>query len=98
MPKNRTESAKAAGKLIKEIDRERMEQTELGIVDEEKMESKLGHAHELLQAQTATAMINVLGNKSVRQYFGNLWLKTYPAISAAADTLQVAIEDENGQC
>lgn len=95
MAKTGTVSAKAAGKLIKEIDRERMEQIELGILDEKMMEENISLAHRLLKAQTATAMIRVLGNRSVRQSFGGLWLETYPAINNAARVLEKAIEAES---
>jgi hypothetical protein len=59
------------------------------------MEAKIALAHELLKARTATAMISVLGNRSVKQYFGGLWLETYPAINTAASVLQQTIEAES---
>ena len=95
MPKNRADAAKAAGKLIKEIDRERMEQVELGIFSEKQMGHKITLAHDLLKAQTATAMISVLGKRSVRQYLGGLSIETHPATSTAASVLQKAIETES---
>jgi len=94
MPRIKTQSAKAAGMLIKAIDRVWMEAIEEG-GGAKVAEDKLGMAHNLLQASTAEGMRNILGKKSMQQHFGNLWIESYPKIKQAVKNLELAIEQES---
>ena len=94
MARNRTKSAKAAGKLILEIDREIARAVEDALPNLDDLEIKVGLAHDLLQAKNANNMSEILGNKTLAQYFGELSIESNARITLAINSLRDAIEEE----
>ncbi|MGY4533988.1 hypothetical protein ACVW0Y_003124 [Pseudomonas sp. TE3786] len=95
MPRIRTESAKAAGKLIKEIQRVWNYNIEYGQPNASLSEDILDLAHDLLQARDAPGIKRLLGKRTVKQYLGSLWVESHPAVKARVEQLEQAIASES---
>ena len=94
MVRNKTKSAKAAGKLILEIDREFAQAAEDASININEIETKLGLAHDLLQAGNANSMKSILGKRTLKQYFGSLWVESTPKVKEALNVLEDTISEE----
>lgn len=94
MPRARTESAKAAGKLIKEIQRVWSYNIEYGQPNVSRSEDILELAHDLLQARDAPGIKRLLGSRSVKQYLGSLWVESHPEVKTRVEQLEQAIASE----
>jgi hypothetical protein len=95
MPRDRSASSKAAGKLIKEINRVWMYNIEYGQPNSSRCEVVLGLAHKLLEASNAHSIKQLLGPRSVKQYLGSLWVESYPQVKACVEQLEQAIANES---
>ncbi|WP_308365333.1 MULTISPECIES: hypothetical protein [unclassified Microbulbifer] len=93
MPREKSESEKAAGKLISAVQKEWHE--ELGEPQADLSEDVMGLAHELLQARTSKAMTTLLGSRTVKQFLGERWVYDHPSVEAGIKSLEQAIEREN---
>lgn len=93
MPREKSESERAAGKLISAIQKEWG--LELGEAQAEQSELVMGRAHELLQARNAVSMLNILGSKSVKEFLGESWLQSHKGIEPSVFELEAAIKNES---
>lgn len=93
MPREKSESERAAGRLISAIQKEWGH--ELGEPQAEQSELVMGRAHELLQARSAVSMLNILGSKSVAEFLGESWLQSHKGIEASIYELESAIKIES---
>lgn len=93
MPKEKSESERAAGRLISAIQKEWG--LELGETLAEQGELVMGRAHELLQARNAVSMLNVLGAKSIKEFLGSSWVQSHESIKRAIFELEIAIQNES---
>jgi len=78
MPKKKTELQKAIGQLISSIQKEWGD--EAGEGNSNFTETIMDLAHDLLQAGDREGVLKVLGPLNVRQYFGEVWLKSHPRV------------------
>ena len=92
MPREKSESEIAAGRLILAIQKEWV--LELGEPKAEQSELVMGRAHELLQARHAVSMLSVLGSKSVAEFLGESWLQSHKGVTSSIYELESAIEIE----
>ncbi len=92
MPKHRTETEKAAGKLITAIQKEWG--AELGTSTADVGEHVLGRAHELLHAASTGTLRSVLGTQGVTDFLGPLWVRRHPAVLPAIHALESRLFDE----
>jgi hypothetical protein len=95
MARNRSASSKAAGKLIKEINRTWMHNVEYGQPNASHGEAVLTLAHDLLQAIDSRRIKQLLGPRNVKQYLGSLWVESYPEVKACVEQLEQAIASES---
>jgi hypothetical protein len=95
MSRTRNESSKAAGKLIKEIQRVWNYNIEYGQPNVDHVEKILELAHDLLQAKDALGIKRLLGPRSVKQYLGSLWVESNPAVKARVVQLEQAMASED---
>ncbi len=93
MPKEKSESERAAGKLISAIQKEWG--LEIGEPVAEQSELVMGLAHELLQARNAASMRNVLGSKSIKEFLGSNWVQSHGGVELAILELEAAIRNES---
>lgn len=93
MPREKSESEKAAGKLISAIQKEWNK--EIGTPQSEQSEDVMDLAHKLLQARTAEVMNVLLANKSICEFLGEFWVRRHPSVSSAIHALEQAIEQEH---
>ncbi|MBB6338716.1 hypothetical protein FHR59_002979 [Xanthomonas arboricola] len=89
MKKNRSEAARAIGKLISSIQKEWGD--ELGCGNAEITENVMGAAHKLLQAETSGKLLEELAQLNVRQYLGDLWIQSHPSVKPAITAIENAI-------
>jgi hypothetical protein len=93
MTKEKSESERAAGRLISAIQKEWG--LELGEPEAEQSELAMECAHELLQARNAVSMLNVLGTKSIKEFLGSNWVQSHKSIEPAIFELEIAIKNES---
>ncbi|GGK66778.1 hypothetical protein [Amphritea balenae] len=93
MPRIKSASEKAAGKLISAIQKEWGE--ELGFPIAEESEDVMGLAHSLLQARTSSKMKEVLDGATITQYLGEEWVSNHPSVIPAIESLIKAMEQED---
>ena len=92
MPREKSKSECAAGRLILAIQKEWW--LELGEPQAEQSELVMGRAHELLQARHADSMLSVLGSKSVAEFLGESWLQSHKGVASSMCELESAIKME----
>ena len=83
----RSEFQKAAGKLIAVIQREWGEELENS--NAEFSEKVMDSAHDILQAGSPEKARELLGSLTIRQYLGDVWVQSHPAVMSAI----LAVED-----
>lgn len=88
MPRHRTPIDRAVGRLISAIQKEWL--TEHG-EPAEVAEYAMNRVHELLQATKTESVNAVLGNQSLADYLGKLWLRRHPAVMLAVNELESLI-------
>ncbi|TLM73431.1 hypothetical protein ACONUD_02720 [Microbulbifer harenosus] len=93
MRREKSESEKAAGKLISAIQKEWGE--EIGTPQADHSEEVMGRAHGLLQARTAESMRSLLKEKTVTEFLGEFWVRRHPLVKPAIIFLEKAMEREN---
>jgi len=87
VPKARSPFQAAIGKLILELDRQYMSQ----VMDDQPLDSfeeALDKAHALLGCGSPDEVKDVLGPLTLRRYFGEMWLGSYPKISEKVSDAQ----------
>ena len=89
---HKTKSSKAAGKLISAVQKEWGR--ELGETQADESELVMNNAHNLLQARTASNMLELLAEESIAEYLGISWLRDHPNVIDAVRALELAIESE----
>jgi len=89
MPRERTATERAAGKLITTVQREWG--AELGEPSAEISEHVMGRAHELLQASKDGTLKALLGVQNLTDYLGALWVKRHPTVLPAIRELELLI-------
>jgi hypothetical protein len=87
MAKTKSEFQKAVGKLISVIQKEWGD--ELGDSNAHFSEQVMESAHNILQAGSAEKAKELLGSLTVRQYLGDVWVQSHPAVMPAI----MAVED-----
>ena len=92
MSGHKTKSSKAAGKLISAVQKEWGR--ELGETQADESELVMNNAHNLLQARTASNMLELLAEESIAEYLGVSWLRDRPNVIDAVRALELAIESE----
>ncbi|WP_444930362.1 hypothetical protein ACJJIF_00800 [Microbulbifer sp. SSSA002] len=92
MPREKSKSEKAAGKLISAIQKEWNE--EIGTPQAAHSEDVIELAHELLQARDAKTMKTLLQNRTIDEFLGEFWVRRHPTIRAAIQYLERTIEQE----
>lgn len=95
MARKKTEIQKAAGKLISAIQKEWGD--ELGESNAEFSENVMDTAHNLLQAETAERMKEVLGPMTIYQYIGEVWIQGHPRVKTAILSLEVLLYGDEKQ-
>lgn len=85
-PKEKSRLAAAAGKLISAVQKEWGQELGEGCADFS--ENVLDAAHTLLQAGSSEAIRDLLGNRNVSQYLGELWVRRHPSVKAAIQSLE----------
>src|SRR5690606_6894924 len=93
MPREKSESERAAGRLISAIQKEWGQ--ELGESQAEQSELVMGRAHQLLQARSAVSMLKLLGSKSIAEFLGENWLQSHKAVESSVIDLESAIKFES---
>lgn len=88
MPRKRALAEAEAGKIVSSIRKEwgKDTGTEQAEISEHVMES----AHALLQAAHGDRLDGELGNRSVVDYLGPLWVKRHPSVLPAIPALEAA--------
>ncbi|WP_152541485.1 hypothetical protein [Xanthomonas arboricola] len=86
---NKTEAARAIGKLISSIQKEWG--NELGTNHSELTETVMGAAHKLLQAEASGSLRRELAQLNVRQYLGDLWVQAHPGVKPQIAKLEEII-------
>lgn len=81
-----------AGKLISAIQKEWGEET--GEPFSIESEDVMNLAHTLLQARNANGMLKILGEKTIQNFLGKLWVENHPSVKPEIHNLEMAIEDE----
>lgn len=92
MPRFRTSTQKAAGRLISAIQREWLA-SEVGH-QADIAEHVMNAAHGLLQATSLGLLEQELDGRSVADYLGAIWVKRHPAITSAILALENAHFEE----
>tara|TARA_B100000965_G_scaffold87174_1_gene70686 strand:- start:1624 stop:1908 length:285 start_codon:yes stop_codon:yes gene_type:complete len=93
VPKIKSISEAAAGKLISAIQKEWG--SELGEPVADESEYVMGLAHELLQARTAKVMKGILDGKSIREYLGVDWVDSHASVLGFIEQLELAMANES---
>lgn len=93
MPKNKTELQKAIGKLISLIQKEWGK--DLGEDYSEVSEEIMNKGHDLLKATTKEDVKKLLGQLTVRQYMGEIWLQAHPGVKEQVIVIEKILEKEN---
>ena len=93
MPKFKSISESAAGKLISAIQKEWG--SELGDPVADESEYVMGLAHKLLQARTAKVMKDILDGKSIREYLGIDWVDNHVSVLGFIEQLELAMANES---
>lgn len=78
MPRRRTATQAAAGKLVSAV--QRIWTGELGEVLAKESEHVMQRAHELLAAVNRGDTMSVLESRSVIAYLGNAWVRAHPEV------------------
>lgn len=86
MPRQRTPTEAAAGKLIAAIQKEWG--SDLGEPSNAASEYAMEQAHRLLQASKEKRLETLLGNGLVADYLGPLWVKRHPSVADAIEELE----------
>lgn len=86
MPKQRTPTEAAAGKLVTAIQKEWL--AELGEHSADASEHVMDQAHQLLQASKAGQLESLLEARCVTDYLGALWVKRHPSVLPAIKELE----------
>jgi len=89
MAKHRTESEIAAGQLISAIQKEWGK--ELGNNNAPVSEAVMDLAHELLQAKSTENIKSILGQRTVAEFLGELWVARHPSVIPAIKGLEEAL-------
>ncbi|AUM13036.1 hypothetical protein [Ketobacter alkanivorans] len=92
MPKRKSISEAAAGKLISAI--QKKWGSELGDPVADESEYVMGLSHGLLQARTAKVMKGILDGKSIREYLGVDWVDNHASVLGSIEQLELAIANE----
>jgi hypothetical protein len=92
MPKEKTKTEAAAGRLISAIQKEW--NAELGEPGASLSENVMYSAHDLLQARTSESIRSVLGSNSVTEFLGKTWVTRHPAVLPAIAALEQAIASD----
>ena len=87
MPKQKTPFQTAIGKVIVELDRVYMSHVEDG-QPLETVELALDKAHQLIRIDSTDEAKRRLGPVSLRRYFGNLSLDSWPAVASKVEDAQ----------
>ncbi|WP_372176855.1 hypothetical protein ACCQ23_15005 [Xanthomonas axonopodis pv. phyllanthi] len=93
MKKNKSETARAIGKLISSIQKEWGD--ELGCGNADLTENVMGAAHKLLQAETSGKLQDELAQLNIRQYLGDLWVQSHPSVKPAIAAVENSINQVN---
>lgn len=92
MPRDRSPSSRAAGKLISEIQKAWGE--DLGTDAAEAAEEVMGRAHDLLRlADSPRELLQQLGGRSCSAYLGAEWLKCHAVVLPAVQAFEHAAID-----
>jgi len=67
---------------------------ELGESNASVSEAVMELAHELLQARSAENIKSILGQRSVAEFLGELWVARHPAVVQAIQGLEEALTNE----
>lgn len=89
MSKQKTELQKKIGKLISFI------QKEWGEDGTEFSENVMYSAHDLLQAGTVNNIKVLLGNLTVYQYLGEVWVQRHPKVKNLVADIEDILSNEN---
>lgn len=92
MPKSKTPLARAAGKLISAV--QKVSFAQIGEPNAEFSMNVLDAAHQLAQAEGASAVVGVLEGRSVSRYLGELWVRRFPSVFPAIRAFEEALQDE----
>ncbi|WP_444915933.1 hypothetical protein [Microbulbifer sp. TRSA007] len=93
MARIKSESEKAAGKLISAIQKEWG--VEIGEPCSGASEDVMDLAHNLLQARTSKGMEKILNRLSLQEYLGFEWVEKHPGVVPAIEKLRQAMAQEN---
>jgi len=86
MKKNKSQLDIATGRLISAVQKEWG--AELGESHAKFSENVLDAAHDLRQAGSPEAIKELLGNRDVSQFLGELWVRGHPSVKAAIQSLE----------
>lgn len=86
MTKNKSQLDIATGRHISAVQKEWG--AELGESHAEFSENVLDAAHDLRQAGSPEAIKELLGNRDVSQFLGELWVRRHPSVKAAIQSLE----------
>lgn len=86
MTKNESQLDIATGRLISAIQKEWG--AELGESNAEFSENVLDAAHDLRQAGSPKAIKELLQNRNVSQFLGELWVRRHPPVKVAIQSLE----------
>jgi hypothetical protein len=78
MPRKRTPTQAAAGKLVSAV--QRVWTAQLGEVVAKESEQVMHRAHDLLGAVSRGDAMSVLESRSVIAYLGNAWVRAHPEV------------------
>lgn len=91
MPNKRTALEQAAGKLISAIQKEWGK--ELGESTANISEDVMSRGHEILQAAKNNTVMEILGNLSISEYLGELWVRRHPSVQEFISKLEKELEE-----
>jgi hypothetical protein len=94
MPRKRTPTQVAAGKLVSAVQRVWTEQ--LGEVVAKQNEQVVHRAHELLAAVTRGDTMSLLESRSVIAFLGHAWVRAHPEVMPCIIEFEQALASEDG--
>lgn len=94
MPRVRSRSSRAAGKLISEI--QKVWGDALGTDDADAAEDVMGRAHDLLRlSDSRESLLQLLEGRSCAAYLGDAWVRRHPVIRPSLEAFErAALEND----
>ena len=94
MAKNKSKFQKSLGKLISAIQKEWSQES--GLPEEKYSENVLNLAHDIYQLKTTKNVRKHIGNSTIRQYLGDIWVQSHPNIKPTLLIAEKLLNESKG--